>query len=212
MKIRLLAAVAAALCASVAQADVVYNWQQILRSPSIDSSQGRIVFTDAAYLSGSVNYRHELGSSGEASPVRSFTFSSTQGSTSFGGGFGPSRDFLLNAANLTLGNLMTGTFLSALHIASDTSVSLAGQGSTWTVQETGQTGMSPPPPGCEFVDGGRNCQLRGAVGIWVLDPLTVPGRVPLPGTLPLIALASFGIAATLRKQGIDRARHADISD
>lgn len=200
MNLPIAVATAALLCATSAQADVVYNWRQIIRSPSIDSSRGQIVFTDAAYQSGSVNYRHELGSPGEASPVRSFTFSSTQGSTSFGGGFGPSRDFLLNAANLTLGNLMTGTFLSALHVPSDTSVSLAGEDSTWIVQETGQTGMSPPPPGCEFVDGGRNCQLRGAIGIWVLDPLTAPARVPVPGTLPLMALAALGIAAQLRER------------
>lgn len=212
-------ACAAVLCSSAAQADVVYNWHQAGSGPLVASSSGRLVVTDAAYLAGSVSYTilnnigpQAVGGAGAtvfdclppssgvacrdpAAPIISFSLGAVSAVTDIPGGVGISpRNFLNTLAAgsfvLTLGDLLSGRIDVGAFGQTD-EVHLFGTGASWTARyATDNHGL----PGC---DTGQGCTFFGA---WLLDATTVPGFVPEPGVLPLLALGALGVAASLRRR------------
>lgn len=205
MSTRTLAAASALVCATSAQADVIYNWQQVAASPSIDTSFGQVRFTDEAFTTGRVDFRNGLSSPfpEPPNPIRSYFFGATQGDYRVGAGFTPGFNMLFSFGGLVLGDTISGFAMNALFASNDVEVTLQGSGpgnDLWTVINPGQ--LEGAPPGCGTQE--RPCTLRGATGRWILDQSTRPGggsgQVPLPGTLPLMAFAAFGAAAALRRR------------
>ena len=223
MRIRILAAAAALFCAAAAQADVVYNWQHVGDSPGIPAgggdpigrprvtaSSGRLVITDTAYQQGLVDYEYRFGFlappeicpavvSGPRNPacfqdrnapVRQFQFSAggvdidydyRQGTGAMVLG-APSRFNLVLADSRITGSLYSDTGGDTVEMISDSASS-----PRWTLTLLASDGgLCNQPAAC-----------AGLAGRWVLDPSTRPGSVPMPGTLPLMALASFGAAVGL---------------
>lgn len=195
-------AAAAMLCAT-AQADVVYNWGHISGFTNDQFNRTismRLVLDDAAWQSGSIRYSDNVLIARDgptlpdpASPVLRF-----EASLSSGLNISPrTANLLVLHANLDVnpgGNLAGSLFL----LTDFAHINLSG-GPLWTINNFNTdsgSGCGPFP----FVSD----PCTGATGRWVLDQSTRPdgrpGRVPIPGTLSLMALASFGIAAGLRKR------------
>lgn len=197
MKTFALAAITGLLCATSAQADVVYNWQQIAATPPLQTTVGRLVLTDAAFASGTVNADY-FGSQPlypADSAVQEFVFDAPgqpAGRILIAPARADAPRIFGSMFRLTIG--ADGALSGTIHARStDAIVEMSGATSLWRIDNYGTEGGPCAGGGC-----------RGTTGRWVLDQSTVPGgggtgQVPLPGTLPLMALSAFGIAAGLRK-------------
>lgn len=201
----LLAAVSVALVSSAAQADVVYDWQEIQSSPGLEGVTGRLVIADSAWQSGSVLYRATPGCGYpynfdvygclgyQASPVRSFSFSINSTSVPVGiyvnltqwANAGPSDVFDLTFRR-------NGQIDGSISAGSTTGTELLRMGGSgiWKIDYF-STNYQRSPCGT-----GAGCS--GATGQWLLDIQTIP--VPEPGILSLLTLGVLGMAASLRRQ------------
>lgn len=214
MRIRWIATAAALLCATSTQADVVYNWRHEsgfvndLHGPRVIT--GRLEIDESAWFAGVVNYRHPgywfgMPPSDQPGPVRTFELSLLPTGVRDGLPTYRIADVTINLTFAPNGDL------SGNIVANDTfaHVYMSGEGRNWSIADHNRDSWAGCGTGSITSPVMQSC--TGATGRWVLDQATRPGgrpgSVPLPGTLPLMALAAFGVASALRRnvyQGINR--------
>lgn len=186
------------LATTAAHSTVVYRWHTVSNTRYMAPLSGKLVFTDAAWLSGSVSYS---GASGPVptpdpdSPILEslFTMSSPSGHPVFDinvnpvtgeGNFGP--EWFLNVnfefdrgSRLLIGNMSVNNTDSDYDMRSNAS------GSLWTfITFNTDEGME----GCHEAG-----VCSGATGYW-LRSVPEPGSLPFMG-LGLVLLGLFGHAA-----------------
>lgn len=201
--IRMMMAAAALAASAAAQADVVYEWQQLTTGQAEGQTRGELRITDAAFAAGSIDYRHTTQTTQRPenanpnSPVISFLFGVENNplaarlaplTTQVLGG---SLNLVLGADSVLSGRIdITGDPAGAV---------LSGSGGLWSL-----TGFISDIAGtCGNLTGFSSLPDCAATGRWVLDAATVPdgvGQVPVPGILPLMALASVGLGLSLRRK------------
>lgn len=216
MRIRSLAVAAALLCATGAQADVVYNWQQISPSATIAASFGTLTLADFAASGGPYNLeRSTFGgpSPSGPSPITNLSFTLVN---PFGSNY--TIGFSGSSAGLQIFPGSPGSSLSIQGLQVDQSglvgqirygntdpeaISLLSDQATgrWTVAAFDTDGIRPcygRLDGKTAADFARyNCS--GATGVWVLASAGT-GTVPVPGTAPLVALASIAAMGIFRRK------------
>lgn len=227
---RLAALLSLALCGTAAQADVVYNWQTLTGHPTVDAFSARIVVSDDAWERGFTRIGREGGSTsasycsssvelcgaglpageGPDADFVSIGLSIRSDGENIPGAWSEINlrtgtgymDRLIAAGGLSLGALLGGSLffqdnMSELRMSSD------GR-NVWTLERFNtDNGPSGGGPNCytgdplpDQVDG----SCYGITGLFVLDRDTLPGEVPLPGTLALMAVAGLGLGAVRRRR------------
>lgn len=204
--IRSLFAATAALLCTVAHADVVYTWQQVSGSSSIESSAGRLVLADFAVTGGPYDYQRSdwnppAANSTGPSPVLSIFFSvSNPSGAGYGWGFGVPSGMGANASLTVQGLQESPSGLLGRISAFDSrpqSLTLASNAAgLWTVVDATTDGTRP----CLGVNsptfnGPTSYNCTGATGRWIRE-----GTVPEPGSMALLGLGMLGAAASLRKR------------
>lgn len=193
-------------CALAAQADVVYNWQEVAPTAELVGSGGQLVISDDAWRAGSVSYTAApCGPSGNRPGCMGYEDSPVL-SLAFGTGVGDPRAELITDLRMSaLGGppnvfelrlrpdgLIDGRIAGGSPTGSEL-LEMAGLG-TWTIGLFSTDRLLAP---CSVTS------CSGATGQWVLNTATVPpdaGQVPEPGILPLMALASIGLGMALRRR------------
>ena len=199
--IRKIAAAAALLCATTAQAGVVYNWTPI-EPGVVGNFRARLEVDEAAYLAGSLRETYQFGCGNFSSgcttntdtllieftttglPGIDFRFDFRQGVNE--GNARPVQRFDLQFA----GSVLSGEFS-----VNNTEVEMTMSGADlWSVTRY-RFGLLD----CSLSTGATAC---GTTGRWTIDAASVPvaGPIPEPGILPLMALASLGLGLSLRRR------------
>lgn len=172
-------------------AGVIYHWEQLTSSSTIDSSSGTLEIADAAWLSGHIDldqncayFEGGCSPSLDNSPILTFEFA-INGLSAIDASPNPAGFSILTAlldvdSNGQLSGSLYGRdftgFASLFGTPGDWSVA------KWSSDEDCWLGV-PNPEVCS-----------GATGHWVLDPSTVPTvSVPEPNPLPFLALGALVI-------------------
>lgn len=212
------AGIAAALAATGAQAGVVYNWTTT-DAGNLGAFAARLEVADSAYLAGNLAESYQaqcptqdpLCTDSGSTRLIGFELTPAPGSNAAG----LSLAFAEPNAGIRLApvaimgwalDFLADGGLAGRFYATDNAAAyrFSGDGA-WGLDFFGvDTGLF----GCETPSGPQpslpSCTTTGR---WQLDASTAPadGQVPEPGILPLMAIASLGLGASLRRRQASRA-------
>lgn len=208
-KISIVAGVLIGALSATAQANVVYNWQSTNPGPYVTATGGQLVFTDAAYRAGSIDFHvndsnspYPGGTSPDVqyndnfriinSPVvsASLSFDRTGSASSAPGVFVTPGSQRFADFNLPFGSQIAfnddGTLTGDLFLYSDTAseeVNASGARGVWSIFNYGSDYFGSErcgPPTCS-----------GGSGYWQLA--STPTDVPAPPVWSLFGLSVLGL-------------------
>lgn len=189
------------------QASVVYNWHSTSGGEHVIAVDGRIVFTDAAYQAGAVDFLSRPPDfEGDYSlPIISMTMTlAVTGSdgvtapTTLFMDFEPHGDSLATSYLKGSFTMEPGGYLSGSFYSHGASLRFGAHGTarSWTIGDVNSDYFTVPDTYCWS---GHDTLCSGGTGYWKLDASTVP--VPAPNMLGLLALLT--VLALVARQLLD---------
>lgn len=188
------------------QASVVYNWHSTSGGEHVIAVDGRIVFTDAAYQAGAVDFlsRPPYFEGDYSLPIISMDMTLVVGGgyqvlyTNFLSYFGPDGDGLATTYFKGSFTMEPGGYLSGSFYSHGVSLRFGAHGTarSWTIGDVNSDYFTVPDTYCWS---GHDTLCSGGTGYWKLDASTVP--VPAPNMLGLLALLT--VLALVARQLLD---------